>query len=97
MHGPDPFGWVGAIIDDQFAVAGVAGEGSFGVVYRATHLGLDVPVAIKCLKVPPGLQDREFLDLLGGGIKQVVDSGVAVAGRVDQAARAVRGRMQKVV
>ncbi len=59
MQTPDPFGWVGAILDDQFEVESVAGEGSFGVVYRATHLALDVPVAIKCLKVPFGLPEDE--------------------------------------
>lgn len=64
MSGSDPFGWAGAIIDDQFAVEGVAGEGSFGVVYRGTHLGLDMPVAIKCLKAPPGLPEEERGELL---------------------------------
>lgn len=64
MRASDPFGWLGSIIDDQFAVESVAGEGSFGVVYRATHLGLDVPVAVKCLKVPPGLPESERPALL---------------------------------
>ncbi|MEZ4309591.1 MAG: protein kinase [Polyangiaceae bacterium] len=64
MSSPDPFGWVGAVIDDQFAVQGVAGEGAFGVVYRGTHLGLDMPVGIKCLKVPPGLPTGERAALL---------------------------------
>lgn len=64
MGSPDPFGWLGAIIDDQFAVESVAGEGAFGVVYRAAHLGLDLPVAVKCLKVPPGLPESERPKLL---------------------------------
>ncbi|MGK4001518.1 AAA family ATPase [Sorangium sp. So ce1036] len=51
----DPFGWVGATLDDRFDVEAVVGEGGFGVVYRGVHLGLDVPVAIKCLQMRPGL------------------------------------------
>ncbi|WP_437501074.1 protein kinase domain-containing protein [Sorangium sp. So ce1099] len=51
----DPFGWLGATLDGQFAVEAVVGEGGFGVVYRGRHLGLDVPVAVKCLQVPPGV------------------------------------------
>ncbi|WP_437614622.1 AAA family ATPase [Sorangium sp. So ce834] len=51
----DPFGWVGATLDGQFAVEAVVGEGGFGVVYRGLHLGLDVPVAIKCLQMQPGM------------------------------------------
>lgn len=51
----DPFGWVGATLDGQFAVEAVVGEGGFGVVYRGRHLGLDVPVAVKCLQVPLGM------------------------------------------
>lgn len=51
----DPFGWVGATLDGQFAVEAVVGEGGFGVVYRGRHLGLDIPVAIKCLQMQPGM------------------------------------------
>ncbi|AUX39978.1 protein kinase [Sorangium cellulosum] len=51
----DPFGWVGATLDGQFSVEAVVGEGGFGVVYRGVHLGLDVPVAVKCLQAPPGM------------------------------------------
>ncbi|CAN92889.1 Protein kinase [Sorangium cellulosum So ce56] len=63
----DPFGWVGATLDGQFAVEAAVGEGGFGVVYRGVHLGLDVPVAIKCLQMqrgmPPSGQDG-FLAML---------------------------------
>ena len=64
MHTGDPFGWVGSIIDGQFAVEEPAGEGAFGIVYRGRHLGFDVPIAIKCLKIPADLsaeQREEFL------------------------------------
>lgn len=57
----DPFAWVGQTIDGKFRVDQVVGEGGFGVVYRAQHLGLGEPVAIKCLKIPPALspEDRD--------------------------------------
>ncbi|MBK8257051.1 MAG: AAA family ATPase [Polyangiaceae bacterium] len=64
MKAPDPFGWVGATIDDQVSVESVAGEGAFGVVYRGTHLGLDMPIAVKCLKVAAGLDRAEHSKLL---------------------------------
>jgi serine/threonine protein kinase len=38
------------ILEGQFRVESVVGEGGFGVVYRGRHLGLDQPVAIKVLK-----------------------------------------------
>lgn len=55
----DPFAWVGQTIDGKFRVDEVVGEGGFGVVYRAQHLGLGEPVAIKCLKIPAALPAGE--------------------------------------
>src|SRR5271170_4951611 len=51
----DFFGFVGELIEPQYRVDSVIGEGGFSVVYRGHHLGLDEPVAIKCLKMPAGL------------------------------------------
>jgi eukaryotic-like serine/threonine-protein kinase len=51
----DVFGFVGENIEPQYRVDEVIGEGGFSVVYRGHHLGLDEPVAIKCLKMPAGL------------------------------------------
>ena len=48
----DPFGLVGTVVDRQFRVDAVVGEGGFGVVYKAWHLSLDQPVALKALKLP---------------------------------------------
>src|SRR5262249_791526 len=48
----DPFGLVGTILDGQYRVDRVVGEGGFGVVYRGYHLTFEQPVAIKALKVP---------------------------------------------
>lgn len=55
----DPFTWVGQTIDGKFRVEQVVGEGGFGVVYRAQHLGLGEPVAVKCLKIPGALPPAE--------------------------------------
>jgi class 3 adenylate cyclase/tetratricopeptide (TPR) repeat protein len=95
MQLTDPFGWVGTTIDGQFAVEAVAGEGAFGVVYRGTHLGLDAPIAVKCLKLPGELSKEEQQSFLVTfreearilhrlsrrtlGIVQALDVGAAVA------------------
>jgi serine/threonine protein kinase len=49
---PDPFGLAGQLVDSQFQVEKVIGTGGFSVVYRAQHLGLGVPIALKCLRLP---------------------------------------------
>ena len=51
----DAFGLVGAVLDGKYEVSSVVAEGGFGVVYRATHLGLAKAVALKVLKVPAEL------------------------------------------
>lgn len=51
----DPFGIVGQVLDAQFRVDRLVGEGGFSAVYRGFHLGLQEPIAIKCLKLPPAL------------------------------------------
>lgn len=55
MTARDPFGFVGHVLEAQFRVDAVGGEGGFSVVYRGFHLGLGEPVAIKCLKLPPSV------------------------------------------
>src|SRR5687768_14112790 len=93
----DHLGWAGLIIDGKFAVEAVVGEGGFGVVYRGTHLALGAPVAIKCLKLPPNLDEpnrQSFLDAFQRearllhqlstrttGIVQALDLGAATSPR----------------
>lgn len=52
----DPFGWVGHVLDDKYRIDSVVGEGGFGVVYRAHHLGFEQTVAVKCLKLNKTLE-----------------------------------------
>ena len=55
----DIFGWVGHELDGKLAIEAVAGEGGFGIVYRALHLGFQEHLAVKCLKVPPQLKPAQ--------------------------------------
>jgi serine/threonine protein kinase len=51
----DPFDLAGDVLDGQFRVDEFAGEGDLSVVYKGHHLGVDAPVAIKCLNLPSTL------------------------------------------
>ncbi|MFO0624367.1 MAG: serine/threonine-protein kinase [Polyangiales bacterium] len=53
----DRFRAVGATLNDELRIDAVIAEGGFGLVYRATHLGLDRPVALKVLKTPKEYND----------------------------------------
>jgi serine/threonine-protein kinase len=59
MH--DPFGLAGLVIDGQFRVERIIGEGGFSVVYRGLHQGLGEPIAVKCLKLTAQL-DTEAIE-----------------------------------
>lgn len=90
----DPFGLIGTVIDGRCLVEKAVGRGGFGVVYRAQHLHLGGPVAIKVLKLPESADDRSRRALLDSfrhegrilfelssqhpSILQVRDSGVVV-------------------
>jgi len=92
---PDIFGWVGQVLDGKYRIDAAVGEGGFGIVYRAFHLGLQEPVAVKCLKIPSNLSEsaRKQLEesfLAEGrllhrlsrghsGIAQALDVGAAVS------------------
>jgi serine/threonine-protein kinase len=67
-HDPrDPFQLAGATIEGKYKVIAVVGDGGFGVVYRGVHAGFDEPIAVKCLKLPHALDDKQkkgFLEQL---------------------------------
>ncbi|HEX7602418.1 MAG TPA: protein kinase, partial [Polyangiaceae bacterium] len=50
------------VVDGQFHVAEVVGEGGFSVVYKGTHLGLKEPIAIKCLKLKTKSKDPRIIE-----------------------------------
>jgi serine/threonine-protein kinase len=91
----DLFGWVGATVDGKYRVDAVVGQGGFGIVYRAHHLGFDQTVAIKCLRLPQTLSGAERerfqetflaegrllhqLSRATAGIVQALDLGAAVS------------------
>ena len=54
----DLFGLVGRALDD-YDVERVVAAGGFGIVYFARHNILKQPVAIKVMKVPPGLTEAD--------------------------------------
>jgi serine/threonine-protein kinase len=63
----DPFELRGTTIDGKYRVTEVVGDGGFGVVYRGVHAGFDEPIAVKCLKLPRALDDKQrdgFLEQL---------------------------------
>ncbi|HTQ07403.1 MAG TPA: serine/threonine-protein kinase, partial [Polyangiaceae bacterium] len=55
----DPFGLVGTIVDGRYRVERSAGQGGFGVVYRAYHLAFESPIALKVLKLPEHWQPEQ--------------------------------------
>lgn len=52
----DAFHLKGQVLDARYQVESVVGEGGFGVVYRATQVNFEEPVAIKVLKIPSQLK-----------------------------------------
>jgi serine/threonine-protein kinase len=60
----DPFDLCGVTIQDKYRVASVIGSGGFGVVYRGVHTGFGEPIAVKCLKLPLELGEKERAELL---------------------------------
>jgi serine/threonine-protein kinase len=91
QQGEDRFGLVGVTLAGRFRVESVVGHGGFGTVYRGTHLNLQSPVAVKCLRVPPGMdaaKQQEFIQrfLTEGRLMHELsraDAGIAQALEVE--------------
>jgi serine/threonine protein kinase len=62
----DPFDLLGDVLDGQFRVESFVGEGELSVVYKGHHLGVDAPVAIKCLNLPETLHPALARPLVQG-------------------------------
>jgi eukaryotic-like serine/threonine-protein kinase len=60
----DPFELCGTTIEGKYRVSSVVGDGGFGVVYRGVHIGFGELIAIKCLKLPHALAEKERDGLL---------------------------------
>ena len=60
----DPFELCGTTIEGKYRVTAVVGDGGFGVVYRGVHIGFGELIAIKCLKLPHALPEKERAALL---------------------------------
>ncbi len=61
----DTFGLAGRTLAGKYEVERVVARGGFGTVYCARHIALDVPVAIKVLRVPERFEGElraEFLE-----------------------------------
>ena len=57
----DVFGLAGTTLDNRYRVDDLVAIGGFGFVYRAHHLALNGPVAIKVLCLAPHLDERHAL------------------------------------
>lgn len=51
----------GLVLDGKYRIEERIGSGGFGVVYRATHLGLERPVALKVFRPPGGASSEDAL------------------------------------
>ena len=57
----DPLGLCGSVIEAKYRVDSLVGQGGHSYVYRAEHLALQAPVAVKFLKPDTLHSDDELL------------------------------------
>ncbi len=80
----DPFDLVGTKLDDKYVVDAVMASGGFSVVYRATHVLWNRPVAIKAFRGPSDMTDTWRAQLLeafvreGALLAELAESSLAV-------------------
>lgn len=90
----DPLGLVGTILERKYRVDRLVAEGGFGIVYKAHHLALGMPVALKILRPALSAEQDAFVELMsqfmeeasvlsrlrGASVVAVMDAGVASVG-----------------
>jgi eukaryotic-like serine/threonine-protein kinase len=93
----------GSIVDDRYRIEEKVGAGRYGIVYHATHLGLNRPVALKILRPASGdVTSEGLMRLRAEGIAAcrvnhpnavfVLDFGVTPAGIAYLAMELLEGR-----
>jgi hypothetical protein len=98
---------LGTLLDGKYKLEAPLGEGGMGTVYRATHLMLDKPVALKVIKGDPGRspdvvrrfqrEARAASNLNHPNIAAAYDLGQASDGTLYIAMELVRGHSLKEV
>src|SRR2546428_398770 len=66
----DPLGIVGSVVAEKYQILGLAGEGGFSVVYKATHLIWQQPVAIKFFVILENANQQQRDQLLEDFIRE---------------------------
>jgi DNA-binding response OmpR family regulator len=98
----------GTVLDEKYKLVEKIGAGGFGAVYRATHLTLGRPVAIKVLRPSPGNDSPEAVErfrqealsasrLSHPNAVTVIDFGVSAAGIAYLVMELLEGRTLKEV
>ena len=64
MSQEDEFGIIGATLANAFHVERVVAHGGFAIVYRGLHGGFRAPIALKCLRIPEGMNEAQTTTFL---------------------------------